>query len=93
MFPFIFLSLAITPGDRGSLSLLQKRRRQLQAIADVANGTPGQVYNLIFRQWQPGVVKDYSSLEGFWGCAVEGGGFYMFSGEYVAVESWDRGKL
>ncbi|MBD2537160.1 hypothetical protein H6G97_51480 [Nostoc flagelliforme FACHB-838] len=33
--------------------------KNIEAIADVANGTPGQVYNLISRQWQPEAVKDY----------------------------------
>jgi hypothetical protein len=39
--------------------------KNVEVIADVAIGTPVQVYNLVSRQWQPGIVKDYWDLGGF----------------------------
>ncbi|MEH2198267.1 hypothetical protein [Nostoc sp.] len=32
-------------------------------IGCMAIATPVQVYNLVSRQWQPGAIKDYSSLQ------------------------------
>ena len=44
----------------------------VEVIATVAIGTQVQVYNLVSRQSQPGVVKDYWSQGAFWKCAVAG---------------------
>ncbi|MFW9264631.1 hypothetical protein A4S05_11290 [Nostoc sp. KVJ20] len=55
-----------------------------KAIADV---TPVQVHNLTSRQWQPGVVKDYSSLAGFGVGALWEARAFMLS---VGSMSWWR---
>ncbi|WP_341531487.1 hypothetical protein WKK05_35930 (plasmid) [Nostoc sp. UHCC 0302] len=57
----------------------------VEVIADVPIGTPVQVYNLVSRQWQPGVVKDYWEPGGFLEVRCGRRGQKVFSGECVAV--------
>jgi hypothetical protein len=61
----------------------------VEVIADVAVGTQVQVYNLVSRQWQPGVVKDYWEPGGFLEVRCGKRGQQVFSGECMAVESRD----
>ena len=59
----------------------------MEVIADVAIGTQVQVYNLVSRQWQPGVVKDYWEPGGFLEVRCGKRGQQVFSGECVVVEN------
>ncbi|MBD2535130.1 hypothetical protein H6G97_39260 [Nostoc flagelliforme FACHB-838] len=64
--------------------------KNVEAIADVAIGTQVQVYNLVSRQWQPGVVKDYWEPGGFLEVRCGRRVQKVFSGECVAVESGEK---
>ncbi|WP_341532184.1 DUF488 family protein (plasmid) [Nostoc sp. UHCC 0302] len=59
--------------------------KNVEVIADVGIGTSVQVYNLVSRQWQPGIVKDYWELGGFLVVCCGRRVLYVFSGECVAV--------
>jgi hypothetical protein len=48
-----------------SYNQLPARWKNVEVIADIAITTPVQVYNLVSRQWQTGVVKDYWEPGGF----------------------------
>ncbi|MBD2532940.1 hypothetical protein H6G97_26535 [Nostoc flagelliforme FACHB-838] len=61
--------------------------KNVEVIATVAIGTQVQVYNLISRQWQPGVVKDYWEPGGFLEVRCGRRLLYVFNGECVAMES------
>ncbi|MEH2255289.1 hypothetical protein [Nostoc sp.] len=52
-------------GSIKSYDELPPGRVNVEAIADVVIGTQVQVYNLVSRQWQPGVVKEKIALPTF----------------------------
>jgi hypothetical protein len=72
-------------GGVKSYDYLSPTWENVEVIADVAIGTQVQVYNLVSRQWQPGIVKDYWELGAFLEIRCGGRVQRVFSGECVAV--------